>query len=82
LARIKASGDYFTDHFAELPLLMFVFAIDDHGGANICPAIWSAMLASPPTGAGCPRWRAGRSGGSRSAFRTPDRSTPMGPSRK
>jgi nitroreductase len=52
MRRIKASGDYFTDHFAEIPLLMFVFAIDDHGGANIYPAIWSALLAARSEGVG------------------------------
>jgi nitroreductase len=52
MRRIKASGDYFTEHFAEIPLLMFVFAIDDHGGANIYPAIWSALLAARAEGVG------------------------------
>ena len=46
MRKIKASGDYFTSHFADIPLLVFVFAIDDHGGANIYPAIWSALLAA------------------------------------
>jgi nitroreductase len=50
MRRIKASGDYFTEHFAEIPLLLFVFAIDDHGGANIYPAIWSALLAARAEG--------------------------------
>src|ERR1700754_2850009 len=52
MRRIKASGDYFTEHFAEIPLLMFVFAIDDHGGANIYPAIWTALLAARAEGVG------------------------------
>jgi nitroreductase len=52
MRRIKASGDYFTEHFAEIPLLLFVFAIDDHGGANIYPAIWSALLAARAEGVG------------------------------
>jgi nitroreductase len=52
MRRITASGDYFTDHFAEIPLLLFVFAIDDHGGANIYPAIWSALLAARAEGVG------------------------------
>ena len=52
MRKIKASGDYFTEHFAEIPLLLFVFAIDDHGGANIYPAIWSALLAARPEGVG------------------------------
>ncbi|GHH71846.1 oxidoreductase [Streptomyces sulfonofaciens] len=52
MRRIKASGDYFTEHFAEIPLLLFVFAVDDHGGANIYPAIWSAMLAARAEGVG------------------------------
>jgi nitroreductase len=52
LGRIKKSGDYFTDHFEQIPLLLFVFAIDDHGGANIYPAIWSALLAARAEGVG------------------------------
>ena len=31
---------------------MLVFAIDDHGGANIYPAIWSALLAARSEGVG------------------------------
>src|SRR5258708_4188790 len=34
------------------PLLLFVFAIDDLGGANIYPAIWSALLAARAEGVG------------------------------
>ena len=52
MRRIKTSGDDFTEHLAETPLLMFVFAIDDHGGANIYPAIWSALLAARAEGIG------------------------------
>ncbi|RAY10781.1 nitroreductase [Actinomadura craniellae] len=52
LRKIKASGKYFTDHFAEIPLLIFVFSIDDHGGANIYPAIWSTFLAARAEGVG------------------------------
>jgi nitroreductase len=52
MRRIKASGDYFAEHFTEIPLLLFVFAIDDHGGANIYPAIWSALLAARAEGVG------------------------------
>ncbi|EWM11061.1 nitroreductase [Kutzneria sp. 744] len=52
LGRIKKSGDYFTEHFEQIPLLLFVFAIDDHGGANIYPAIWSALLAARAEGVG------------------------------
>src|SRR5215475_13127311 len=40
LQRIIRSSNYFVEHFEETPLLIFVFAIDDHGGANIYPAIW------------------------------------------
>ncbi len=52
MRKIKASGDYFAEHFTEIPLLLFVFAIDDHGGANIWPAIWSALLAARAEGVG------------------------------
>jgi nitroreductase len=52
LRRIKKSGQYFVEHFTEIPMLLFVFSIDDHGGANIYPAIWSAMLAARAEGIG------------------------------
>jgi nitroreductase len=52
MRRIKGSGDYLADHFEEVPLLLFVFAIDDLGGANIYPAIWSALLAARAEGVG------------------------------
>ncbi|MCI2422535.1 nitroreductase family protein [Saccharopolyspora sp. K220] len=52
MRKIKDSGDYFTEHFTDIPLLLFVFAIDDHGGANIYPAIWSALLAARAEGIG------------------------------
>jgi len=52
MRRMKGSGDYLADHFEEVPLLLFVFAIDDYGGANIYPAIWSALLAARAEGVG------------------------------
>jgi nitroreductase len=52
MARIKVSGDYFSEHFGQIPLLLFVFAVEDHGGANIYPAIWSALLAARAQGVG------------------------------
>jgi nitroreductase len=52
MRRMKGSGNYLADHFEELPLLLFVFAIDDLGGANIYPAIWSALLAARAEGVG------------------------------
>jgi nitroreductase len=52
LRRIKRSGDYLVEHFTGIPLLLFVFAVDDHGGANIYPAIWSALLAARAEGIG------------------------------
>lgn len=52
MRRLKSSGDYLADHFEEIPLLLFVFAIDDLGGANIYPAIWSALLAARAEGVG------------------------------
>ena len=51
-AECKGSGDYLADHFEEIPLLLFVFAIDDLGGANIYPAIWSVLLAARAEGVG------------------------------
>jgi nitroreductase len=50
--RIKRSGDYFVEHFTQIPMLLFVFAVDDHGGANIYPAIWSSLLAARAEGIG------------------------------
>src|SRR5215213_4008248 len=35
LRRIEKSGDYFVEHFTDVPMLLFVFALDDYGGANI-----------------------------------------------
>lgn len=52
LRRIKKSGEYFVEHFTEIPMLLFVFSIDNHGGANIYPAIWSTMLAARAEGIG------------------------------
>ncbi|OBK24753.1 nitroreductase [Mycobacterium asiaticum] len=52
MRRIEGSGNYLADHFEEIPLLLFVFAIDDLGGANIYPAIWSALLAARAEGVG------------------------------
>jgi nitroreductase len=52
LQQIIRSGNYLAEHFEETPLLIFVFAIDDHGGANIYPAIWSAFLAARAEGVG------------------------------
>src|ERR1700754_3768394 len=52
LRRIIGSGNYLADHFEEIPLLLFVFAIGDHGGANIFPAIWSVLLAARAEGIG------------------------------
>jgi nitroreductase len=50
--RLRTSGDYFVEHFTDIPMLLFVFAVDDHGGANIYPAIWSALLAARAEGIG------------------------------
>jgi hypothetical protein len=62
MGRIKKSGDYFTDHFEQIPLLLFVFAIDDHGGARVVLSIssrirlWLSMLhtGSPTSSAVSP----------------------------
>jgi nitroreductase len=52
MRRIRNSGDYFVEHFTDIPMLLFVFAIDDHSGANIFPAIWSSLLAARAEGIG------------------------------
>jgi nitroreductase len=52
MRKIKAFGDYFSSHFSHIPLLIFVFAIDDHSGANIYPATWSVMLVGRAEGVG------------------------------
>jgi nitroreductase len=50
--RMNRAGDSFVEHFTEIPLLLFVFAVDDHHGANSYPAIWSALLAARAEGIG------------------------------
>ncbi|OBH66777.1 nitroreductase [Mycobacterium colombiense] len=52
LRQIIRSGDHLADNFDQVPLLLFVFAIDDHRGANIFPAVWSALLAARAEGVG------------------------------
>lgn len=52
MRRMKGSGNYLAEHFEEVPLLLFVFSIDDLGGANIYPAIWSVLLAARAEGIG------------------------------
>ncbi|QRP47770.1 nitroreductase family protein [Amycolatopsis sp. FDAARGOS 1241] len=52
MQRITKSSDFLVEHFTEIPLLLFVFSIDDHGGANIYPAIWSTLLAARAEGVG------------------------------
>jgi nitroreductase len=52
LRRVIRSGNHLADHFERIPMLLFVFAIDDHGGANVYPAIWSALLAARAEGVG------------------------------
>lgn len=52
MRKIQKSGAHFTEHFTEIPLLVFVFSIDDHGGANIYPAMWSLLLAARAEGIG------------------------------
>ncbi|WP_326565308.1 nitroreductase family protein [Amycolatopsis rhabdoformis] len=52
MRQMAKSGDYLSDHFTEIPLLLFVFSIDNHEGANIYPAIWSALLAARAEGVG------------------------------
>jgi hypothetical protein len=39
--------------FGEIPLLLLVFEIDDHGGANIDPAIWWIRLVLAAIRARC-----------------------------
>ncbi|WP_326566165.1 nitroreductase family protein [Amycolatopsis rhabdoformis] len=51
-AQIKRSGDYFGEHFAETPLLVFLYTAEPHFGANVFPAVWSAMLAARAEGIG------------------------------
>jgi nitroreductase len=50
--RVQRSGEFFVEHFTGIPMLLFVFAVDDHGGANVYPAIWSALLAARAEGIG------------------------------
>lgn len=55
LCRMKGSGNYLPITSKKFLLLLFVVAIDDLGGANIFPAIWSASLTARAEGAGCRR---------------------------
>ena len=51
LAGLRSSR-YLARHFDEVPLLVFGFVQNDTSGANILPAIWSAMLAARAEGVG------------------------------
>src|SRR3712207_1585033 len=52
VSRLRRSGDHFVAHLAESPLLVLVFSVDDHGGASVFPAVWSALLAARAEGVG------------------------------
>jgi nitroreductase len=51
LAGLRSSR-YLAAHFDDVPLLLFGFVQNDSSGANILPAIWSAMLAARAEGVG------------------------------
>ena len=46
------SAQYLADHFKDVPLFMFAFALNDQSGGSIFPAVWSAMLAARGQGVG------------------------------
>lgn len=53
LARLKASGDYFVEHFCDTPFFVLFFSLGDRDGGNLWPAVWSSMLAARRFGVGC-----------------------------
>ena len=50
--RMVRSAQYLADHFEDVPLFMFAFALNDQSGGSIFPAVWSAMLAARGQGVG------------------------------
>jgi nitroreductase len=41
-----------ADHWEEVPLFLFAYALGDRSGSSIYPAVWSAMLAARAEGIG------------------------------
>ncbi len=50
--RIVGSSTWLADHFAEVPLWIFVFSRNDPTGASVYPGVWSMMLAARGLGIG------------------------------
>ncbi len=50
--RTRRSAEWLADHFEEVPLFLFPFALGDPTGSSIYPAVWSAMLAARARGIG------------------------------
>jgi nitroreductase len=50
--RFRRSVQWLADHFAEVPLFLYVFVPKETGGGSIYPAVWSAMLAARAEGVG------------------------------
>jgi nitroreductase len=50
--RMRRSAQWLADHFVEVPLFLFPFALRDPTGSSILPAVWSAMLAARAEGVG------------------------------
>jgi nitroreductase len=50
--RLGSSAQHLADHWDEVPLFLFAFALSDPSGGSIFPAVWSAMLAARAEGIG------------------------------
>ncbi|MGH9091202.1 MAG: nitroreductase family protein [Acidimicrobiales bacterium] len=49
---VQRSAQWLADHFEQVPLFLFPFALHDPTGGSIYPAVWSAMLAARAEGIG------------------------------
>ena len=52
MLKVQRSAQDLADNFADVPLLLFGFALHDPSGGSIYPALWSAQLAARSHGVG------------------------------
>lgn len=50
--KMYRSAMWLSDHFEDIPLMLFAFCKGDTTGASIFPAVWNAMLAARAEGVG------------------------------
>ena len=50
--KVRRSAQWLGDHFEEVPLFLFPFALHEASGGSIYPAVWSALLAARAEGIG------------------------------